>query len=66
MFFTFIIQARLGSKRFPNKVLNKIDNKTVLEHVISRLKNVRFKNRVIIATSNKKRDKKIIKIAKKK
>ena len=65
MFFAFIIQARLGSKRFPNKVLKKINGKTVLEHVISRVKNVEFKNRVIIATTDKKRDKEIIKIAKK-
>ncbi len=65
MFFAFIIQARLGSKRFPNKVLKKINEKTVLEHAISRVKNVEFKNRVIIATTDKKRDKEIIKIAKK-
>jgi len=65
MFFAFIIQARLGSRRFPNKVLKKINEKTVLEHVISRIKNVNFKNKIIIATTNNKKDKEIIKIAKK-
>ena len=60
-----IIQARLGSRRFPNKVLKKINGKTILEHVISRVKNVKFKNKVIIVTTSKKRDKEIIKIAKK-
>ena len=27
-----ILQARLGSKRFPGKVLKKINGKTIIEH----------------------------------
>jgi len=60
-----IIQARLGSKRFPNKIIKKIDKKTILEFLINRLKKIKFTNNIIIATSNKKNDKKIIEIAKK-
>ena len=33
-----IIQARTNSKRLLEKVLKKIGNKTVLEHLITRLK----------------------------
>ena len=60
-----IIQARLGSKRFPNKIIKKINKKTILEFLINRLKKIKFTNNIIIATSNKKNDKKIIKIAEK-
>ena len=35
-----IIQARTGSTRFPNKILNNIDEEnTVLEFLIKQLKN---------------------------
>ncbi len=37
MFFGIIIQARTGSKRFPAKVLHKIDHRSVLEHLIDSL-----------------------------
>ena len=33
-----IIQARLNSKRFPGKILKKINNKSVIEILIKRLK----------------------------
>ena len=45
-----------------NKIFKLIGTKTVLEHVISRVNKVSFK-KIIIATSNKKRDNRIIKIA---
>ena len=35
-----LVQARTGSKRLKNKVLKKINNKTILENLILRLKNV--------------------------
>ena len=38
-----IIQARRGSKRLPNKVLLKLGHKTILEHVIERVKKVSFR-----------------------
>lgn len=51
-----IIQARTGSKRLPKKVLNKIEKRTVLEHVIERAKKIKNCNRVILATTDKKED----------
>ena len=42
-----IIQARLTSKRFPNKVIKKIGNLTVIEIILERLK----KSKVIDDTS---------------
>ena len=47
-----IIQARTGSSRFPNKVIRKIKNKTVLEHIINFLKFSKLTDQIIIATTN--------------
>lgn len=60
-----IIQARSNSKRLPNKILKKISGKTVLEILISRLKKSKKIDKIIIATTNKKNDDIIIKIAQK-
>lgn len=60
-----IIQARSDSRRFPKKIFNKIGNKNILEHVISRIKKVKFKKIIIVATTKKKSDEKVIKCAKK-
>jgi spore coat polysaccharide biosynthesis protein SpsF len=59
-----IIQARRGSKRLPNKVLLKLGKKTILEHVIERVKKVNFTKKIIIATTIKKKDEKIAQLAK--
>lgn len=59
-----IVQARTGSTRLPGKVLKKINKKTMLEHVIERLKNAKTLNEIVIATSNKEQDKPIIELAK--
>lgn len=60
-----IIQARTGSKRLPNKVIKKIEKRTVLEHVIERVKKVENCSNVILATTDKKEDNILEKIAKK-
>ena len=60
-----IIQARSDSKRLPNKILKKILGKAVLEILIQRLKKCNRIDKIIIATTNKKKDNQIIKIAKK-
>tara|TARA_B100000575_G_C23141316_1_gene664268 strand:- start:1936 stop:2664 length:729 start_codon:yes stop_codon:yes gene_type:complete len=60
-----IIQARSGSKRLPNKVLLKLGDKTILEHVIERVKKVSSRKKIIIATTKNEKDKKIIHVAKK-
>ena len=64
MSFTgIIIQARSGSKRFLNKIFKLIGSKTVLDHVVSRVNKVSLKKKIIIATSKKKQDDRVIKIA---
>tara|TARA_B110000037_G_C17117484_1_gene504323 strand:+ start:1347 stop:2039 length:693 start_codon:yes stop_codon:yes gene_type:complete len=60
-----IIQARSNSKRLPNKILKKISGRTVLEILISRLKKSKKIDKIIIATTKKKNDDIIIKIAQK-
>lgn len=48
-----IIQARMTSSRLPGKVLMKIGNKTLLDHIIFRLSFLkRCDTKVVIATSN--------------
>lgn len=61
-----IIQARSSSKRLPNKVLSELGTRSILEHVINRVKKVSFKKKIIVATTKNKKDQKIAKIAKKK
>ncbi len=60
-----ILQARTGSKRFPNKVLKKINNLTILEHIINRLKFSKKIRKIIVATTNKDADYKIEQLSKK-
>ncbi len=56
-----IIYARMSSKRFPGKVLKKIfKNKNVLEILIDKLKKKGLKSKIVLATSNHKKDKKIV------
>ncbi|WP_291572602.1 glycosyltransferase family protein [Clostridium sp. UBA4548] len=55
-----IIQARTGSSRLPGKVLKQICGKSVLEHDIDRLKNVKNINEIVIATTSKKQDDPIV------
>ncbi len=46
-----IIQARLGSSRFPRKVLEKIGDKTVIELVYNRVRSASSVDEVVVATS---------------
>ena len=57
-----IIQARISSTRLPRKVLKKIEGKTILEHVINRVKAAKNLDNVIVATTVKKEDLEIVKI----
>ena len=61
-----IIQARFDSQRLPGKVLLKIRNKTILEHVFVRLKKSKRIDEIIVATSNHKNDSKIVNLCKNK
>ena len=51
---SIIIQARLGSKRLPRKVLRKIDNKSILEIIFRRLSKSKNANDIIFAIPNNK------------
>ena len=61
-----IVQARMSSRRLPNKVLKKIYNITMLERVVNKLKKSKKISRIIIATSTLRSDDKIEKFCEKK
>lgn len=45
-----IVQARMGSYRLPGKVLARLGDRTVLEHVLSRVRQAGLK-RIVVATT---------------
>ncbi|MFC1711962.1 cytidylyltransferase domain-containing protein [Patescibacteria group bacterium] len=51
-----IIQARMGSSRLPGKVLLKIENKTVLGHIVARLRMCKKIDILVVATTTRKED----------
>ncbi|WP_425449713.1 cytidylyltransferase domain-containing protein [Dethiothermospora halolimnae] len=61
-----IIQARMGSTRLPGKVIKKLSGKTVLSHVIDRVKQSKLIHDIVIATTENKKDSVIVEEAKKK
>jgi len=60
-----IIAARMGSKRMYGKPLKRLEGKSIIEHVIDRLKTAELIDEIIIATSPKKENKVFIELAKK-
>lgn len=59
-----IIQARTGSTRLPGKVLKEIVGKPMLWHIIHRVEAAKLIDKIVVATTAKDKDKKIIEIAK--
>jgi spore coat polysaccharide biosynthesis protein SpsF (cytidylyltransferase family) len=55
-----IIQARMGSTRLPDKVLLPLEGKTVLEHVVDRVKQSKLVKEVVVATTISRSDLKIV------
>lgn len=51
-----IIQARMGSTRLSGKVMKSVEGKTVLEHVIERVKQSNLIDVIVIATTTLDRD----------
>ena len=47
-----IIQARMNSTRLPNKVLAKLNGKSLFEFLVTRLKKGTLVNEIILATTN--------------
>ena len=56
-----LIQARSNSKRFNKKVLYKIYNKPLIQHVISKIKKSKKVSKTVVATSKLKTDDKLVK-----
>ena len=61
-----IIQARLGSSRLKEKIFLKINGVLLIEHLLKRVKKIKHLNRIIISTTDKPNDDKLIKFLKKK
>jgi spore coat polysaccharide biosynthesis protein SpsF len=51
-----IIQTRMGSSRLPGKIMKVLEDKTVLGHVITRVKACPKVDKVVIATTTKSSD----------
>lgn len=58
-----ITQARVGSSRLPAKVLKKINNQTLLEIHLSRLKKSELADEIVVATTHEEGSEKICAIA---
>lgn len=54
-----IIEARMGSKRLPGKVLLPLNRKPVLEQLINRITFSKLIDEIVVATTHKIQDKKI-------
>lgn len=51
-----IIQARMGSTRFPEKILKNLNDKTVLEHIVKRAQDSEADICIVATTSNERDD----------
>lgn len=60
-----IIQARMGSNRLPGKILKEILDKPLLEYQIERVKQAKFIDEIVIATTTNKMEQPIIDFCKK-
>ena len=60
-----LVQARVSSKRLPNKIFMKIGKKMIISRVVEQLRKSKRINRITILTSNNKSDEKIVKYCKK-
>ena len=60
-----VVQARTSSKRFPNKILKKINNLAIIEIIIERLKRSKKISQIVVATTKNPSDDKLIELLKK-
>tara|TARA_B110001452_G_C15232056_1_gene426730 strand:- start:938 stop:1144 length:207 start_codon:yes stop_codon:yes gene_type:complete len=56
-----IVQARQTSKRLPNKVLKKINQFSIIEIIVKRLKKLNLVNDIIVAIPDNKMNDKLSK-----
>jgi spore coat polysaccharide biosynthesis protein SpsF len=60
-----VVQARMGSARFPNKMLASLGGIPLLEWVLRRVTRTRCLDDVVLATSNNLRDDALVQVARK-
>ncbi len=51
-----VIQARMGSSRFPGKVLEDLQGRPMLWHVVNRVRQARRVDKVVVATTDRRVD----------
>ena len=51
-----VVQARMGSKRLPGKVMLNIENKPMIGHIYDRLKKVKYLYDIVLATTKDKKN----------
>ena len=61
----FYIQARIDSKRFPNKVLKKICDKSIIQLIAERLETLNKIGSILVVTGEKNKNTLLIDEAKK-
>lgn len=61
---TAVIQARLGSTRFPGKMLATLGEHTLLEWVVTRVKRAKRLQRVVVATTTEAVDDQLVSVCK--
>ncbi len=59
-----IIQARLSSKRFKNKVLHPIYGLVLIQHIINRIRKSKMVKKIVVSTSIDKSDDQLVKYLK--
>ncbi len=55
-----IIQARMNSKRLPGKVMMKINNEYMIDHLINRIKKIKLIDEFIVSTTKNNKDTKLV------
>ena len=65
MKLALFVQARLTSKRFPKKILYKINNETIIEILLKKLKKIQAVNKIVVLIPNTRSNDKLEHILKK-
>ena len=55
-----VVQARLGSSRFPRKMLAKLGNRTLLEWVVVRVQESKLVDHIVVATTTERIDDELV------
>lgn len=61
-----IIEARMGSKRLPGKVMLKVNKKPMIQHLVERINKVKEIKEVVVATTTNKKDDTLVNFCQKK